>query len=191
MLSAQWFGRTEAWKADLLVSLILACHPQQDLLDANRRRAATAGLLIRPRLFVAAQSPNSENAELSPLHGVPDSPPSPESTATQILYLRTTHGQQGVLSTSQGLLHPFHCGCSHMSSLQVIDENSAVQGFRMFLRTEEIWRIMHRGVAFHNWFTKLCPGHSNSLGVFLFCHGFCCGLSRFAISGATRFRPVS
>ena len=51
-----------------------------------------------------------------------------------------------------------------MSSLQVIDENSAVQGFRMFLRTEEIWRIMHRGVAFHNWFTKLCPGHSNSLG---------------------------
>ena len=40
---------------------------------------------------------------------------------------------------------------------QVLDDVS-VEGYKMFLRTEEIWRIMQRAQQFHNWFTKLLLG---------------------------------
>ena len=69
----------------------------QELLDANRRRYASVGIPIRPRLLHPSASGNVVEQPIVPAAEEPVPAEEEGPTKTQILYLRTTHVQQGVL----------------------------------------------------------------------------------------------
>ena len=74
----------------------------QAILDAERRAAATAGVALRPRsLQMAVRPPAAQSVTPEPTldNALPPTTASPpkEHTHTNVLYLTTKHGQQGVL----------------------------------------------------------------------------------------------
>ncbi|CAE7350682.1 unnamed protein product, partial [Symbiodinium pilosum] len=109
----------------------------KDALLEYRSRCHDLGLTIRPRVF-------EEQAELElPIMDMSSSPSSASSpgesskvTVTDIKYLRSQGGIKGVLE-----IH------------KVREEE--LQGYAHLWKTTEIWSLLKRQQAFHNWFSKL------------------------------------
>ena len=128
----------------------------QEALVIHKSRCHDLGLAIRPQLF--GEEPVSTAAIMdvsSPSSALSSAGESPKTTPTDIKYLRSQGGIKGVLEVHKaGIVRGKRTKYIHIV-WQVRDEQ--LQGYVHLWKTTEIWTLLKRQQAFHNWFSKLRP----------------------------------
>ncbi|CAE7245477.1 hemA [Symbiodinium sp. CCMP2592] len=104
------------------------------LLDENRALAAGAGLYLRPRLEEPSEPEETAVVLQEPFVPQQDGRPAEgEYTRTEISYLRTARGHRGVFQ------------------IHKVKSEDATEGYLHLFRISQVWPLLKRQQAFHNW----------------------------------------
>ena len=137
----------------------------QAILDAERRPAAAAGVALRPRsLQVSNKPPPTE--PVNPDQALQNAPlpstgsPPKQHTPTNVLYLTTKHGKEGVLQVHEAgyckkLVKDPNWLIKQVPTTSQVDHDFNICGYRLLLRMDEVWPLLARSQTYPNWYTKL------------------------------------